>query len=185
MTNDVIDATSKIDPGLTEETTKPAETPAKDWEAEAKRWKDLARKHEDRAKENFDKAKQFDEFTEAQKTEQEKLLARAEAAEKKAAEVELRALRAEVAAEKGLTAAQAKRLVGATREELETDADELVETFKAATKRPDFGGGDRGTDVGVKTPQITSRDQLKRMSPEEIVKAKSEGRLNEMLKIKQ
>ena len=39
---------------------------------------------------------------------------------------EERALRAEVANAKGLTPNQAKRLVGATREELEADADELI-----------------------------------------------------------
>lgn len=39
------------------------------------------------------------------------------------------ALRAEIAMAKGLTAAQAKRLVGATREELEADADEILEAF--------------------------------------------------------
>jgi hypothetical protein len=39
--------------------------------------------------------------------------------------------RAEVAQEKGLTAAQAKRLVGKTRDELAADADDLLKTFVA------------------------------------------------------
>jgi hypothetical protein len=39
------------------------------------------------------------------------------------------AMRAEVALLKGLTPAQVKRLVGATREELEADADELLTLF--------------------------------------------------------
>lgn len=43
---------------------------------------------------------------------------------------ELRALQLEVAIEKGLTATQAKRLIGTTRDELEADADELVASFK-------------------------------------------------------
>ena len=38
-------------------------------------------------------------------------------------------LRSEVALSKGLTTAQAKRLVGETREELEADADELITSF--------------------------------------------------------
>jgi cell division septum initiation protein DivIVA len=38
-------------------------------------------------------------------------------------------LREEVAETKGLTTAQASRLVGATREELEADADDLLATF--------------------------------------------------------
>lgn len=61
--------------------------------------------------------------------------------------------RAEVAHEKGLTAGQAKRLVGATREELAADADELLKEFKPAgdgngrrngSPRPDPSQGSRG-----------------------------------------
>jgi hypothetical protein len=46
-------------------------------------------------------------------------------------------MRAEVAAEKGLTAAQAKRLVGTTRDELLADADEFLALMPApaATSR--------------------------------------------------
>lgn len=59
--------------------------------------------------------------------------------------------RAEVAAEKGLTAAQIKRLQGNTREELLADADDLLAAFPAApppppgTPRPDPSQGGRGT----------------------------------------
>ena len=53
------------------------------------------------------------------------LKARADAAD-------LRAMRAEVAAEKGLTSKQASRLQGTTLEELQADADELVAAFKPA-----------------------------------------------------
>lgn len=66
------------------------------------------------------------------KSETAKAAERAEAAEKAAAAAEARALRLEIAAEKGLTPAQAKRLVGDTREELEADASELLDTFKPA-----------------------------------------------------
>lgn len=60
--------------------------------------------------------------------------------------------KAEVAHEKGLTAAQARRLVGATREELAADADELLKDFKPADggrgarngPRPDPSQGNRG-----------------------------------------
>ena len=61
------------------------------------------------------------------------LKARADAAD-------LRAMRAEVAAAKGLTTKQAARLQGSTLEELEADADELVAAFKPAD--------DAGTDAG-------------------------------------
>lgn len=84
------------------------------------------------------------EFEDRDKTEAQKLAERAEAAEKRAIELETRALRLEVAADKGLTPAQAKRLVGSTREELEADADELVSTFKAASTAPSLDLGQRG-----------------------------------------
>jgi hypothetical protein len=75
------------------------------------------------------KAAKFDELDQASKTEQERLTERLAAAEARAAEIEGRALRLEVASENGLTPAQAKRLVGSTREELEADAKELLATF--------------------------------------------------------
>ena len=96
-------------------------------------WKQKAREQEARAKANADAATKLQQFEDRDKTEAQKLTERAEAAEKRAAETEARALRLEVAAEKGLTPAQAKRLVGTTREELEADAAELLETFKPAT----------------------------------------------------
>lgn len=78
------------------------------------------------------KAGQFDELTDQAKTEQQRATEALTAAEKRAADAEATALRFQVAAEKGLTTAQAKRLVGDTREALEADADELLETFKPA-----------------------------------------------------
>lgn len=72
------------------------------------------------------------EYEDRDKTEAEKSSERLTAAEERAARAELNVLRMEVAAEKGLTPAQAKRLVGATREELEADAEELKATFTPA-----------------------------------------------------
>ena len=63
-------------------------------------------------------------------------------------------LRAEVAAEKKLTAAQAKRLNGSSREELEADADELLEAFPASSSSgtEDGKGGGDGGDTGGRPP---------------------------------
>lgn len=55
--------------------------------------------------------------------------------EKAARDSEQRAIRAEIANAKGLTPSQAKRLVGATREELEADADELIKDIGAQKKQ--------------------------------------------------
>lgn len=72
------------------------------------------------------------ELEDRDKSETDKLKDSLTVAEKRASDAEARALRLEVAAEKGLTLAQAKRLVGATKEELEADAEELLESFGAA-----------------------------------------------------
>jgi len=72
-------------------------------------------------------------------------------AEKRAADAEARALRLEVAAEKGLTLAQAKRLVGSTKEELEADAAELLESF----------GASNGNGGGVKPPAGKPKEKLR------------------------
>jgi hypothetical protein len=75
------------------------------------------------------KAEKFDALDASTKSDLEKANEKATAAEARAAEAEARAMRLEVATEKGLTPAQAKRLSGSTREDLEKDADELLETF--------------------------------------------------------
>jgi hypothetical protein len=81
----------------------------------------------------------------ADKSEAEKRAA----AEQRAVDAELRATRLEVAHEKGLTPAQAKRLVGSTRDELAADADEILRDFptaaaKPAGPKPDPSQGARG-----------------------------------------
>ena len=70
-------------------------------------------------------------------TEAERVANEAKAATARAEAAEARALRLEVAAAKGIDLAFAPRLVGATREELEADA----EQFKALlpTQKPDDG----------------------------------------------
>ncbi len=151
-----------------------------DWQAEIEKWKSLARKHESRAKENADKAKQFDEFTERQKTEQQKLQERLEKAEREVAEVKLQALKAEIGAAKGLTPNQTKRLVGSTREELEADADEMLADLKTHRRKTDFGGGERGSDVRGGVRQWSKAD-LEGKSNAEIEAARKAGHLDQLM----
>ena len=95
-------------------------------------------------------------------------------------------LRNSVALDKKLTPSQAKRLVGSTREELEADADELLADLKntqPSTVATSDGQGKQGEPVG-QAAQITSRDQLKSMSAQEIVTAKAEGRLDGLMGVK-
>jgi hypothetical protein len=57
----------------------------------------------------------------------------------------------EIAFDKGLTPAQAARLQGSTKEELEADADAYLAEVKHAggTTPPPRSGGNRGSDVGA------------------------------------
>jgi hypothetical protein len=97
------------------------------------------------------KAAKFDELDQASKSEQERLTERLAAAEARAAEIEGRALRLEVAAENGLTPAQAKRLVGSTREELEADAKELLATFQPTKSEDDGESVTESLDLGIRS----------------------------------
>lgn len=93
---------------------------------------------EDRDKSEVDRLK--DQLAEAQ--------ARAEKAETALA-------RTEVAFEKGLTPAQAKRLTGATREELEADADDLLSILKPSNEtEPPSGGGKPSPVSNRPTPAL-------------------------------
>jgi hypothetical protein len=97
------------------------------------------------------KAAKLDEAEASRKSDDQKLLERVEAAERKAAEAddrvgkaEANALRLSVAADKKLSPSLAKRLSGSTREELEADADELLESVKP--EEGDKGGGGGGNE---------------------------------------
>lgn len=90
------------------------------------------------------------------KSETERLQNSVTVAEKRADDAEQRLLRLEVGAEKGLSYAQARRLVGATREELETDAGELLEAFGA--------GGSKDDKEPEKKP-ATSRKPVEKLRP--------------------
>jgi hypothetical protein len=100
----------------------------------------------------------------ATKSESEKLTEKLAAMEKDLEGEKANRLRAEVVAAKGLSPAQAKRLSGATKEELEADADELLEAFptEAGPKGPPSTrpganlapGGTGGTDPTSQAEKI-------------------------------
>lgn len=97
------------------------------------------------------------------KSESDKVAARLADMEKQIADRDAKLLRSEVAAAKGLTPAQAKRLAGSTKEELESDADEILEAFPAPggdgerkappsqQPRPSLRGGGDPTSDPVET----------------------------------
>lgn len=138
--------------------TPPAE-PVKDaayWETEAEKWKTFSRKHEDTSKANAEKAKRFDEFEESQKTEIQKHADAATKAQKAAAETAVELARVKAAVKHGLTEDDLDLLgTHGTAEEIDARAEKLAARIKAADAakpKPDFGGGDRGADVGGGAP---------------------------------
>jgi hypothetical protein len=106
------------------------------------------------------KAEKFDALEDGNSSEVDKLTKQVADLNAKMADAEAKSLRAEVAMAKGLTPGQAKRLAGATREELEADADEIIEAFpvKATeggeTKSPPPPSGKPAADLkGGNDPQ--------------------------------
>ena len=128
------------------EVDEPAPAKETDWKSEARKW-------EQRAKENSLAAARLAELEESQKSEAQKLEERASSAETKLTQTELRALRAEVALEKGLTPSQAKRLVGSSLDELAADADELLRDLgkQSTGPRPDPSQGPK-VEGGKRSP---------------------------------
>lgn len=156
-----------------------------DWEAEARKWKDLSRKNEANAKANADKAKRFDELEEQSKTELQKAIERAERAEKRAADAEIASIRSTIAAEKGIAVGL---LTGSTREEIEASADALLE-WRGTQEQQVTAASSSSKDAGprgdsVDGPKQLSRDDLKRMTPEQINQARREGRLDSLMGVK-
>lgn len=78
------------------------------------------------------KAAEYDKLKDANKSEAQRLTDQMTALATENAALKHDKLRAEVAAEKGLAAKFGRRLTGTTREELEADADELLETLPKA-----------------------------------------------------
>ncbi|MFI8084370.1 hypothetical protein ACIF6L_26650 [Kitasatospora sp. NPDC086009] len=147
-------------------------------------WKHHARKHEAAVKAGPDAAelerlraadaelatRKAAELSETDRLKAEKETAEAAAAQAKAdAEAATRrVLLLEVAGAKGLTPEQAGRLQGATREELEADADALRAAFgggsTSGTPAPP-SGGPRGGNVGPSTTVQSGADLYRQRNP--------------------
>lgn len=78
------------------------------------------------------KASEFDKQANEGKSQADQLASQLAELQQKLADESHARLRAEVVASKGLTPAQAKRLSGSTLEELEADADDLLESFPSS-----------------------------------------------------
>ena len=93
----------------------------------------------------------------------------------------LEQMRREVAEEKGLTTAQARRLVGSTREELEADADDVLAAFPITPAKPSFGDVGQG-QRGESAQRIYTQSEIGDFTfyqnhKEDILLALREGRI--------
>lgn len=109
----------------------------RDWEAEADKWKALARKHEKTVGELRPHADRAKELEDASKSDVERSANEAAANLSRAEKAEDEAMRLRVAIRLGLNEIQSRRLVGASEEELEVDAKELLASFRPAEKDDD------------------------------------------------
>jgi hypothetical protein len=128
-----------------------------------------------------DKAKRLDAIEEASKSELEKAIARADAAEKARADAEVSAIRARIAAASGVPEGL---LVGSDEAAIQASADTAT-TWLTTAKATTPGAAPatkQGSDATSAAPlgQVTE-DQLASMTPEQINQARREGRLKTLL----
>jgi hypothetical protein len=89
------------------------------------------------------KADQFDELQRAQQTDLERVTGERDTFKTTAEQSQAENLRLRVALEKSLPAELIDRLRGGTKEEMEADADQLLELVAARREEPAFNGGAR------------------------------------------
>lgn len=110
-----------------------------DWKAEARKWEDRAKANAAAAKDGAAAQKRLAELEDANKTETQRQADRTAQLERENAELKATALRAEVAAEKGVPVTL---LTGTTREEVEAAAKaalDWLDSKKPAEQKQDTG----------------------------------------------
>lgn len=146
-------------------------------------------KWEKRAKQNFDDAKRFRELVEqlgGKETKEFDAKAAFEQLNAKLESAEQERIRAEVARVKNV---DPEDIQGKTEEEMNASADRWLARFQARldeamkSKAPTTPPASTVTSDGkISGPeQITSRDELSKMSPAQRLKAYQEGRLNSLM----
>jgi hypothetical protein len=124
-------------------------------------------------------AAKLKEYEDRDKTDQERLAEERDTLKAKVTPLELENLRLRVAVEKKLPGELIDRLRGEDREEIEADADKLLQLV-AKTNGSRGSDTDQGARGNGGARQVTE-SELKNMSPEEIDKAHREGRLTDLL----
>ena len=123
------------------------------WKVHSKKHEGLWRNHEklwrgagmeptaENLKSLIDSQKRLKAAEDADKSEIQRANEAKAVSDKAAADAQAKLMRLTVAMRKGLTEAQAKRLVGASEEELEADAEELLASFGQKNNAGDDGAG--------------------------------------------
>jgi len=109
---------------------------AQDWEAETAKWKALARKHETAAKANAEAARRLAEIEDSQKTEQQRLHERAQAAERELSALQSANARLRAATVYGLPAELVDLLGDGSEEQINERAELLAAKLAAAAPSP-------------------------------------------------
>lgn len=152
------DTPEKVEPDTEAPAQEPEEKAETDWKAEARKWEALAKKHKSAAE-------KLDELEESKKSEVQKALERAEAAEKRAATFERNALQARIAVEEGVIP---EVLHGDTEEEMRAAAKRIKEwrdSNKVTPPKPpsSLKSGARGSDDAGLDGKERAAQALRRM----------------------
>lgn len=189
-TDSIVDPTPEPSAPESPATEQPATEPDKDWEAEAAKWKALARKHENA---NASSLKELEQLRIAQMSETDKAIAEAEKRGRDAALKELRAdmARAKLQAQAAGKVADVEALLevvdvsrflkedGIDEEAIAATIERLTKVAPAQPAPPKFGSVELGPQ-GDRPRQLGEAD-LTRMTPEQIVEARSKGQLDDLL----
>lgn len=165
---------------------EPPTTAETDWKSEARKWENRAKENLAAAKANETAAKRLADIEEASKTEAQKAAERLAELESEVTSYKTREQiaqwKAEVAEATGVPAGV---LAGTTREEIEAHAETLKPLIQQ-TAQPGPVVPNEGTGTGAASKggvSQLSKSDLDSMTPEQINKARREGRLNKVLGI--
>ena len=159
--------------------------------AEVDKWKSLSRKNEQQAKANIAAAKELETIRQSQLTETEKLIeqAKTETALSVRREFANKLADAEIKSALQGKLMDADSLLSFERSSFILDDGNIdsesiqswVEAHSKTTDTPatDFGQGARGNNPSKS--QIRNRDELKNMSPADILTARNDGRLDSLM----
>lgn len=176
MSDETANPTPLEEPQIETEQEAPQGATGPDFKAEARKW-------EARAKADHEAANKWREFESSQKSEYEKQAEELARLKAEATQANAELLRLKIASEKGISGEATKLLKGTTQEELEAEA-ELLLSLIADQSKPKAPKPDelQGKPAPQGLGQLTQAD-LASMSDKEIMKAKTEGRLNTLLGI--